>query len=150
MEPSAEQPRKLPEFIILDDDYWKAKIKSKIPQEEPPSVGISTFKLKITCLLFAFLALIWTTIGLICYPFFALLHLVTGFRFKTLRRILDLYWVWIKFGAAVSLGFFVALFSLFLGMAIILAYLARMGDTFQQAVFAKNLYPHIKDIMKTN
>lgn len=150
MEKPPEEPRKLPEFIILDDDYWKAKAEAKIPPKEPPSSSLSTFKLKILCLFVAFLALVWTAIGLILYPFFAFLHLVTGFQSKNLRRILNLYWVWIKLGAAVSLGFFVSLFSLFLGMAIILAYLARMGDTFQQAIFAKNLYPHIKDIMKTN
>jgi len=150
-EEEKEKP-KMPEFIVLEDKYWKEERRFQgqpefEPEREEKGDLASTLKLKAICLLLGSLAVLWTAGTLVLTLFAGMLSLLFFRQILLLNNLVTMYWSWCRGGAAVTLGFYVALFSLFLGVVIIISYFSKISSEWQKMLLAKLLHPHFKKYM---
>lgn len=142
-----EQPRKLPEFIIVDDDSKGDSPKGSFPKFKEPPLKKPSWKMRFLFVLISFVAFMWTLGALFFTLCSGALTLITFNKVKFLRDLTRLYWAWTRGGTIVTLGFFVSAFNFALGVIIMIYYFSHMPDNWQKDVVERVMSPHMQEYM---
>lgn len=140
-----EKERKLPEFIIIeeeDQEYYEDPTFSKFKPKTPEK---TTWKVRVFCFLASIVAFFWTLGAIILTLCIGFIHLITFCKLPLFQTLTKLYWSWTKGGAVVTLGLIVAVFNVTLGLMIIVFYFSQTKDEWQKKMAARMVYPHMKD-----
>jgi len=129
-----EEPRKLPEFIILDDEPKGEGPSGSFARIQEPPLKKPSWKTRLLFLVIAFVSFMWTLGALFFTLCAGILTLLTFFKIKFLRNLTTLYWAWTRGGTVIILGFFVAVFNFSLGVIIMLYYFSRIQESWQKGV----------------
>jgi len=129
-----EQPRKLPEFIILDDESEGEGPAGSYSRIQEPPLKKPSWKMRLLFVVISFVAFMWT-FGAFFFTLCAgILTLLTFFKVPLFCNLTKLYWAWTRGGTIVTLGFFVAVFNFSLGVIIMLYYFSHTQENWQKGV----------------
>lgn len=143
-----KQERKLPEFIIIDDDIkveTEAEYQGGQQQKAGTETGHVSGRVRFFCLLGSFVTLCWTAATLVATLIMLFLVLVSFNKFDPFRKGLKVYYSWFCGATVLTLGLFVATFSFPLGMVIILFYFSEQKEGWQKNIVSRLVKPHAKD-----
>jgi len=102
-----EGPRKLPEFIILDDDRAQGEAPPHgFPKFKEPPVKEPSWRMRILFFLISLLATMWTFGAFFFTLCSIVLTLITFNSVKFFRNLVKLYWNWTKGGDCCGAGIF--------------------------------------------
>ncbi|GEM_PF-2417294 len=151
-EDPSKQKRKLPEFIIIDEDdvevqteeeYAGGKRSSKAPDEKV------SWKFRVMCFFVSFMTMIWCVVTFAAALLAAAINLVTFNSFPPIKAALRVYWSWCCGAAVLTLGLLVAVLNFPLGMVIILFYFSEQKPGWQKDMVSRLVKPHAKDYWKS-
>ena len=126
--------RKLPEFIVIEDNGFKRDPLSEgIKRIKPVKVPL---KVRFLCFLIGALTLLWTFGAFCCFLVTSIFALVFALQVDALNRMVKLYWRYVKAGSAVTTGLFIAIFSPYLGFILIFSYFLLQDPTWQRGMLA--------------
>ncbi|NGX57299.1 MAG: hypothetical protein K940chlam3_00189 [Chlamydiae bacterium] len=142
-----QEPRKLPEFIIIDEGETFESEEKRFPKFKQPPIKEVTWKLRLGCGLVSILAFFWTVGSLICTITLGIVTLLTFNYFPIFKRGTKMYWGWTRGGTVVTLGLIVSVFNFSLGLVFMVYYFSQVKDEWQKKMFTRMAPPHMKDYM---
>jgi len=147
MTESKEEPRKLPEFIIIDDESKTETPPHGFPKFKEPIVKQPSWKMRILFIFISLVAFIWTIGALFFTLCSGALTLITFNSVKFFQNLTKLYWSWTRGGTIVTLGFLVSAFNFSLGLIMMIYYFSNAQDNWQKDVVERMMTPHMRDYM---
>jgi len=143
-----EQTRKLPEFIIIDEDEPKTGVPPRgFPKFKEPIVKQPSWKMRLLFIFISIVAFFWT-IGALFFTICAgILNLVTFKSLKFFQNLTKLYWSWTRGGTVVALGFLVSAFNFSMGLIMMIYYFSQTQDNWQKDVVERVMSPHMHEYM---
>lgn len=138
-------PRRLPEFVIIEEDEIKQdplfeRLKHKKPVQVP-------FKIRFLCFLIGLMTFIWTFGALCCCLISGLLASLLFLKNESFNELFKTYWRYVKGGTAVTTGLFIAIFSPYLGFILIFSYFLLLDPSWQRGMLANLLRSQFGDYL---
>lgn len=142
------QPRKVPEFIYLDEHLnpRRAVLGSAPPVKPKLKPVHATVKVRILCFLIGVVALAWAVGSLFGSALFGVISCVFFRQVNDLNRLTWQNWLGFKRALTIALGLFIAIFSPYLGFALILTYF-MINEPMQSSTFTRLLQSQFKQFM---
>ena len=143
-----KQPRKVPEFIYLDEHLnpKRASLGTMTPVKPKVKPAYTPFKVRVLCFLIGIVALAWAIGSLFGSGLFGLASYLFFRQLNDLNRLALQNWIGFKRALTIALGLFIAVFSPYLGFALILTYF-MINEPLQNSAFTRLLQSQFKQFM---